>query len=100
MAELNKFKTKKAEAEILDELYMRVEEKLADTYTEYRPTDEQEQDKDWRTGELLWEDEEQTIPKMKPVWKYMEIPEEELNEDKQAIVKACKTIMTALEKML
>jgi hypothetical protein len=96
----NKFKVKKAEAEILETLYTTVQEKLESAYKDYRKTGTQEQDKDWRTGELLWEDAEQTVPQMKDVWAFVNIPEEELNEDQIATVKACNNIMAYLEKLL
>ena len=96
----NKFKVKKAEAEILETLYATVSEKLETAYKEYRETGEQEQAKNWQTGELLWEDEEQTIPKMKSVWAYVEVAEEDLSDDQIATIKACKNIMAYLEKLL
>ncbi len=100
MANVNKFKVRKAEAELLDILYRTVEEKLSETHREYKPTQEQEQDKDWRTGELLWEDEEKTIPKMKNIWAYVDITEEDMDDDRLATVEACKHIMAALEKLI
>ena len=100
MTKVNKFKAMQAKAEILDELYARVQEKHKDAFQEYRSTGEQEQCTDWRTDELLWEDEEKTIPKMRDVYGWFDIPENELTEERLAKIWACETLLEALEKML
>ena len=49
---------------------------------------EEEQAKDFRTGDLLWEDEENTIPKFRDKWGWVE---KELNdEDRNKIFTALK----------
>ena len=96
---LTKFDEKRIEAEILGELYRFVEEKENSTKREYRKvgiTDEQ--DTHWKTGELLWEDEEKTIPKMKDVWDYVD--KEEWSEQDELYVKVCHKIKSALEKLV
>lgn len=95
----NKFKEKKATAEILDELYKVVQDKEDAVYNDYKPVGE-EQEKDWRTGELKWEDEEKTIPKMTTKWDYVPKCEEELTPDDFAMVKACQYVRAQLEKMI
>ena len=100
MTKVNRFKAMQAKAEILDELYTRVQEKQKDAFQEYRSTGEQVQDKDWRTGEPLWEDEEKTIPKMRDVYDWFDIPEDELTEERLAKISACESILEAIEKML
>lgn len=95
----NKFKEKKAIAEILDELYKIVQDKEDNAHNKYEIVGE-EQDKDWRTGELLWADEEKTIPKMVKKWDYVPKEDEELDLDDHATVKACQYIKAQLEKML
>ena len=93
----NKFKEKKILADILDELYEVVEAKERSASTDYVPVGE-EQEKDWRTGELMWEDDEQTIPKMTKKWDYVE--KETLSESDIILVNMCKHIKTQLEKMI
>ncbi len=93
----NKFKEKQILAEILNELYKIVDDKENSVQNEYVPVGE-EQEKDWRTGELKWEDEEQTIPKMTRKWDY--VPKEELDEEDTIRIKVCQHIKTQLEKML
>ena len=95
----NKFKEKQAIAEILDELYRIVDEKENSAHTEYKVVGE-EQAKDWRTGELQWEDEEKTIPKMTGKWDYVVKTDEELDREDLAKIKACQYIKAQLEKMI
>ena len=97
----NKFKEKQFMAEILDRLYREVQNEEDNCSQDYRKvgvTDEQ--DKNWRTGELLWEDEEKTIPKMKEKWDYVRKSEEDMDEDDYAKIRACQYIKTQLEKMI
>ena len=97
----NKFKEKQKLAELLDRLYREVQNEEDNCLQEYRKvgvTDEQ--DKHWKTGELLWEDEEQTIPKMKDKWDYVMKSEDEMTEDDYAKIKACQYLKSQLEKMI
>lgn len=100
MANVNKFQLKKAEAEILESLNNALDERMKDAGQEYRKTGEQRQKKNWKTDELVWEDEEQTIPSMEEIWDYVEIPESELSDDRVAIIMACTSLKKELEKLL
>lgn len=95
----NKFKEKQILAEILNDLYEEVEQKEKNVRTTYSPIGEV-QDKDWRSGELLWEDEEKTIPKMTKEWGYIDKNEEDLTEDDRIKLKVCQNIKAQLEKMI
>lgn len=95
----NKFKEKKALAELLEKLYRSVEEEENSAHTEYKPVGK-EQATDWRTGELQWEDEEHTIPKMTDKWDYVVKDDEELCPEDLAKIKACQYVKAQLEKML
>jgi hypothetical protein len=95
----NKFKEKQILAEILSDLYEEVEQKEKNVRTTYSPIGEV-QDKDWRSGELLWEDEEKTIPKMTKEWGYIDKDEEDLTEDDRIRIKVCQNIKAQLEKMI
>ena len=97
----NKFKEKQYVAELLNKLYCDIEREEKDCMQEYRrvgTTDVQETH--WKTGELLWLDEEKTIPKMRDKWDYVQKSEEEMTEDDYAKLKACQYIKTQLEKMI
>ena len=96
---LTKFDEKRVEAEILGELYKFIEEKETGTKRDYRKIGVyDEQDKHWNTGELLWEDEEKTIPKMRDKWGYVD--KEELTEEEELYLQVCRRIKSALEKMI
>ena len=95
----NKFKEKQFTAEILSDLYEEVESKERSIRTHYQPIGEV-QDKDWRSGELLWEDEEKTIPKMVKDWGYVDKDEEEITEEDKMKLKVCQNIKSQLEKMI
>ena len=95
----NKFKEKQFMAEILNDLYNEVDEKEKSVRTNYEPIGEK-QDMDWRTGELLWEDEEKTIPKMTKEWGYVDKNEEDLTEDDVLRIKVCQQIKAQLEKLI
>ncbi len=93
----NKFKEKQILAELLNDLYNVIEEKENETRREYKVVGE-EQAKDWRTGELQWEDDEHTVPKMTGKWDYA--PKEELSEEDMIRLNMCTYIKTQLEKMI
>lgn len=95
----NKFKEKQILAEILNDLYNEVESKEKSALTSYTPVGER-QAKDWRSGELLWEDEEHTIPKMEKEWDYVAKSDDELSEDDRIKLKVCQYIKSQLEKMI
>ena len=96
---LTKFDEKRIEAIILGELYKFIEEKEMNTKREYRIVGVyDEQDKHWKTGELLWEDEEKTIPKMRDKWEYVD--KEELTEEEELYLQVCRRVKSSLEKMV
>lgn len=91
---------KRAQLSILEGLLSKLnemQEERTQRYDVVGVTDEQ--DKDWH-GNLRWEDEEHTIPKMKKKWDYVDIPEEELTAEQKAELKAIENIRTLLEKMI
>ena len=97
----NKFKEKQFTAEILSMLYERVEEYENSYKTEYQKIGESdEQATNWKTGELVWEDEEKTIPVMKAIWDYVPKSAEDLSDDDKLRIKVCQQIKSQLEKMI
>ena len=95
----NKFKEKQILAEILNELYEEVESKERSAHTSYQPIGER-QATNWKTGELVWEDEEHTIPKMEKYWDYVDKADEDLTEEDRIRIKVCQHIKSQLEKMI
>ena len=104
MANVNKFLKARVRAEVLEDLVKNLESKLEDAGKHYDKTGERIQDYDWKDHEkiLLWEDEEQTIPKMRDVYDYIPYTDEELknNPDAQARIEVINDIITALEKLV
>lgn len=94
MAEqLNVFQVNKVKMEILERLYASLLEMEKDAATDYRIVGkEDEQATDWRTDELLWEDEEKTIPKYRDKWDHVELTKEELDERPEARAKLAAII--------
>lgn len=97
---MNKFMERKIEAEILGELYEKLENDLKYATKSYeRIGKETEQARDYKTGELLWEDDEQTIPKFRDNWDYVDVPEDKLSDEAKLKIKVIKSLMIRLEKM-
>jgi len=59
---------------------------------------EEEQARDWRTGELKWEDDEKTVPYFKDKWDY--VPKAELDEDDQITIDVCNGFLKKLDKLI
>lgn len=95
----NKFKEKQFMAEILNDLYNEVEEIEKRARATYQPIGEK-QAFDWRNNKLVWEDVEETIPKMEKEWGYVDKDEEDLTEDDKLRIKVCQQIKAQLEKMI
>lgn len=98
---INVFTEKKAVLEVLEGLMESLDSQLKDaTYSFEVVGKKDEQAKDWRTGELLWEDEEHTVPKYESKWDYVLIPEEKLSDAQVAKVHAIATVREMLEKLI
>ena len=96
---IQKLKLKKEMIELLQVIISVLDQKEEDTKKDYLPVGElDEQDTHWRTGELLWEDEEKTIPKKKKKYDYIEKPE--LDENDLAKIEAINQIRVAIEKLV
>lgn len=97
----SKFVEKRFLAEVLGEVYETVERREKEIHQDYRQVGfEEEQAKDWRTGELLWEDEEKTVPMYRAKYGYVDKEDSELSDEDKAKIKACQYIMKQLENML
>ena len=97
----SKFEKIRYKAEVLNDVYRMLESKEKDLHTEYRATGKTtEQAKDWSTGELLWEDEEKTIPKYRDKYEDVEIPDDELSDERKKRIGVLVALKTAIEKMM
>lgn len=97
----NKFLVKQYEAEALSKLADKVEELLNDNSRSYEVVGkEEEQARDWRTNELLWEDEEQTVPKLRDKYGYVDIDPADFDEERLARHTAYNSILKKLEGLL
>lgn len=91
---------KKAMLEVIERLCNEldnIEEWESKVYRQVGLEDEQATDRD---GNLLWEDEEKTVPKYRAKYDYVEIPKNELSEESMAKLDAVSKVRTALEKMV
>ena len=100
----SKFEIKQWEVEELGNIYQYLEDRFKDLAEKYQPLDELEQETRWNTEtreyDLVWEDEEQTVPKMVKKWGYVTIPEEELPEEKVVKRNICKSLIKYIEKLI
>lgn len=98
---MNKIQMKKAMLEVIEELYSSLEttEKNV-TYSYEVVGKEDEQAKDWKTGELKWEDEEKTIPYYRNRYDYVKRDEDSLDDHDKAKLEAIAEIRKALDKLI
>lgn len=98
---MTKFAVKKAQLEILEKFANLLEDMKKDATHDYRIVGkEEEQARDWKTDELLWEDAEKTIPKYRTKWDYVPYTKEELPEEKAAMLKAIEEMEKSLDKLV
>lgn len=96
---LQKLKVKEQVLDIVKYFFEILERKEEETTEEYACVGKSdEQAVDWHTKELLWEDEDKTIPKYRDKYDY--VKKEELNEDDKARLEAINIIRTTLEKLV
>ena len=82
--------TKKAVLEVISTLYNELDNITTNTTKEYKKigVDETKQRTHWRTGELIWEDEEQTIPSYEPIYDYVDKTDDEMTDEDIAMLDA------------
>ena len=96
---LTRIQEKRAQLEILQQLFDRLKSIEQDCLQSYERVGE-EQATDWRTGELKWEDEEKTVPKMTGKYEYIPKSVEDMDDDEYAKYLAVDHIRTILEKLI
>ena len=96
---IQKLRVKKEVISFIEVIFDVLDQKEENVRKDFLPVrDSDEQDTNWKTGELLWEDEEKTIPKMKKEYDYVEKPE--LTDEDKAKLEAIEVIRIALEKLV
>lgn len=94
-----RFTVMRKQAEVLERLEDVLNEIIRDKSMTYDVVGkEEEQARSWKTGELLWEDEEHTIPKYKNKYDY--VPKTELDEDDQITIDVCNGFLKKLDKLI
>ena len=101
MENKNYFQRKSIEASELGEVYNYIATRINDYNSKWdviRVTYEQK--KHWKTGELMWEDEEQTIPMMEK--EYGEVPKEpeDYTEEDHIRIETLEKVQKLLEKAM
>lgn len=97
----NKFMKAAINAEILGSLYKNLEEMKKDLFMRYEKVGlSDKQATDWRTGELLWEDDAKTIPVYADKYDYVQVDEADLSDDTKLRRIVIDEIMAKLEKLL
>ncbi len=101
----NVFMERRKRIEVLEALDKELDNLLKGCLYDYQCVKEtvtDEQDRNWRTDELLWEDDEHTIPKMKVnrEYDYVRRPDETLTDEDHAFQKAVEDVRKCLIKML
>lgn len=97
----NIYTEKKMLIEVLERLTEVLDEMEKDCHQVYKCVGkETEQARSWRTDELLWTDEEKTIPLYRDRYEYVPLADDEMDDEQRAKVKAIETISKALEKLV
>lgn len=96
---IEKIRVKKEMLDLLQDIMTMLADKETEVSKEYKnvgKTDKQRTN--WKTGELMWEDEEKTIPLYEDNWEYVD--KEELTENDKARIEAINQIRTTIEKLV
>lgn len=100
----NKIQMKAKELEVIASLYEELERMEKNELDEYRQLDDMEQKSvynyETHERELVWEDDEETIPVMVHKWGNVARPYEELTEEEKLKVDAIRKVKAYLEKAI
>ena len=92
---------KRAQIDVIEKLLEALDDLRKDTSKEYKKVGkETKQATNWRTGELLWEDEAKTIPKYDDRYEYVDIPDEQMTDSKKALLQAISDMESKLDAMI
>ena len=91
---------KRAQLDVIEKLLEALDDVKKNTKCDFKVVGKKdEQARNWRTGELLWEDDEKTVPKYEDKYDYVPIPEDELSEERKAklgVIHDIKKIINSL----
>lgn len=97
----NVFETKMAELEAMSDIVKFANSRIEDLSTRWDVVGKKSQQaKDWRTGELKWEDDEHTVPYFEDEYGPVPIPEEQISSHDLKQIEAFKSIIKKLEKLI
>ncbi len=97
----NKIQMKKAMLDIIEGLYNSLDATEKEVGYSYEVVGkEDEQEKDWRTGELKWDDEEKTIPHYRNKYDYVKRDEADFDDYDRAKLEAIAEVRKALDKLI
>lgn len=98
---MKKIKQKQEVLRILGRLYDILESETRDAGCDYVEVGkETTQKKHWKTGELLWEDDEKTIPKYDSIYDWVKKKPEDFSDDDKTTMSAIEIIEKHLDKLL
>lgn len=96
---MNAIKEKRMMLEVLEELMETLDTQEKNVHMEWGIVGKEEtQARNWKTDELVWDDDEKTIPHYNNKYDYT--PKEKLSEDDETKLKAIEKIRSVLEKMV
>ena len=96
----NKFKVMKAQAEILERIDALLDDIIKDVSYRYEAVGkEEEQATNWN-NELMWEDDEHTIPHYRNKYEHVPIPENEMDETDRIKRDVCRRFSERLDKLI
>ena len=96
---MNAIKEKRMMLEVLEELMETLDTQEKNVRMELGVVGKEEtQARNWKTDELVWDDDEKTIPHYNNKYDY--IPKQELSENDSTKLKAIEKIRATLEKMV
>ena len=86
---------------VIETLLGKLAELDNDVRTDYRITGKTDKQRtSWRTGELLWEDEEKTVPSYEDKWECVNKTADELTEEDLAKLDAIELLSKRLAEMI
>ena len=93
-------RNKKAMLDVMERLFRELDSIEEWEVKEYKKVGLENEQATDREGNLLWEDDDKTIPKYRAKYDYVEIPKNMLCDDSIAKLEAIEKIRTALEKLV
>lgn len=98
---MKKLKEKQEIIRILGRMYDILENEMRDAIYDYAEVGrETQQKKHWQTGELMWEDDEKTIPRFDPIYDWVKKNPEDISDRDRILISAIEKIESHLDKLL